>query len=127
MPEYKADRGKKTIDGKTYYQRRMERHDREGAFQKDLVEYAVSCGWMVYHVGNTRGPTPVVYGPGFPDLVMARTGNIIFAELKSPTGCMSPAQRDWAAELLGLRRKNEWPRVYCWRPRDWDQIEKVLS
>ena len=126
MPDA-PDRGKKTIKGKSYYRRRVERHDREGGFQKDLVQYAVECGWQVFHVGNTRGAVPVVYGPGFPDLVLARVGSIIFAELKAPTGNMSKRQKEWADELRGMRRKNEWPLVRCWRPGDWDEIEAVLS
>jgi len=54
---------------------------------------------------------------GFPDLVLARAGKVIFAELKSETGKLSPTQREWANALGTLR---------IWRPRDIDLIEAEL-
>jgi hypothetical protein len=67
-------------------------------------------GWFAYHTHDSRRSQP-----GFPDLVLVErsTGRTIYAELKSATGRLSPAQREWL-ELLGKRNE-----VAVWRPADW--------
>lgn len=58
---------------------------------------------------------------GWPDLVLWRPDRIIFRELKSETGKLTPAQRDL---LLSLRAAGA--DVLVWRPSDWPDIEKEL-
>jgi hypothetical protein len=38
---------------------------------------------------------------GFPDLVLARGGTVLFRELKSARGRLTPEQLDWARQLSG--------------------------
>jgi hypothetical protein len=59
-------------------------------------------------------------GAGFPDLVLTRD-RIIFCELKSATGRLSDAQTAWA-ESIHRAGGN----FYCWKPADWDEIERTL-
>lgn len=98
----------------------------EDAFQATVVEFAQLNGWKVCHFrpGRTAGgwKTAVAAdGAGFPDLVMARE-RVVFAELKSTTGRLRPAQRSW---LEALRRAGA--EAYCWYPTCWPEIETVLS
>jgi hypothetical protein len=96
----------------------------EREFMAQVVELARLLGYLVYHPYDSRHSTP-----GFPDLTMVqpgcdnRPGRIIFAELKSNVGRVSPAQREWLQALEGC------PGVECylWRPGDWEAIVKRLK
>lgn len=89
----------------------------EAQFQAAVIEYASLRGWMHFHAYDSRRSEP-----GFPDLVLARGGSLIFAELKTATGRVSAAQRAW------LNRLSNVIGVYAclWRPSDWPTIEQVL-
>ena len=97
----------------------------ERQFQDHVVEMAVSLGWdaeLIYHTHDSRRSTP-----GFPDLVMARPPEIIYAELKlkpisQKAGRPTEAQMKW---LNALQHCNQ--RVYVWRPGDLSDIEEVLK
>ena len=77
----------------------------ERAFQARVLDLAKLYGWMVFHPYSSRRSTA-----GFPDLVLARHGQVLFVELKTDTGQLSVAQRQWRDAL---------PDARCWRPRDW--------
>ena len=102
----------------------------EKQFQHTVVEYARALGYLVYHqidMGRKDPETGRVtfsrrIGPGFPDLVIAGHGKVIFAELKAEKGKLTKDQEAWQAVLrVSLKR------VYVWRPSDWDEIEEVLK
>lgn len=90
----------------------------EAQFQAAVIELAQRCGWMCYHVPDSRRVT----SPGFPDLVLVRDGHLIFAELKSERGKLHQDQLAWLLALTVCRE----PDVYLWKPSDWPQIEHVL-
>lgn len=71
---------------------------------------------------NTRGKwaTHVQGATGYVDLTMARDGRVIFAELKTEKGKLSPAQEEWRDALEGQE-------YYLWRPSHWPIIERVLA
>lgn len=75
-------------------------------------------GWLTYHPYDSRRSEP-----GYPDVtaVHAERG-VVFAELKSARGRVSPAQQRWLRALRAARA-----RVYLWRPDDWDEIVAVAS
>ena len=56
--------------------------------------------------------------PGFPDLVLARDGEVLFVELKSSKGKPTTEQVIWLNELGG---------GCVWRPDDWPRIQAVLE
>lgn len=94
----------------------------EADFQTWVIGYAQLRGWRVAHFRPARTGrgwrTPMQGDPGFPDLVLARNGEIIFAELKAERGRLSAEQSQWAFAL---------GRVWWeWRPRDRDMIEEIL-
>jgi hypothetical protein len=62
--------------------------------------------------------TPMSGDPGFPDLVLARDGVVIVAELKSRRGQPTDDQKMWL-EALGAHAR-------LWRPQDWPAIEQEL-
>jgi hypothetical protein len=88
-----------------------------------VIDMAHLFGWRVAHFRKVqthgRWMTAVAAdGKGFPDLVLAKLGRVIFAELKTDKGRLSVEQELWLKEL---------PDCVVWRPRDWEQIERVLE
>ncbi len=92
----------------------------EDEFLKLVTDYAHFQGWLVYHVPDSRRVTSA----GFPDLVLARKGQIIFAELKTHDGRVSLAQQNWIRELDNEHSNNV--SVFVWRPEDFADIEGIL-
>lgn len=110
----------------------------ETAFQSAVLRLAKIRGWRVAHFrkvrtfdrqGRPRWSTPVAAdGAGFPDLVLARRGRVVFAELKAEDGSLEPEQRTWIAALETAGAKSAGAlEVVVWRPRDWATIEQVLA
>jgi hypothetical protein len=56
---------------------------------------------------------------GAPDLLLARGGVVLLAELKADRGRLGPGQREWLAEAGGHGR--------LWRPRDWEDVLAELG
>lgn len=90
---------------------------KEAQFQKQLRAAALTAGFLHYHTYNSKRSEP-----GFPDSVMVRGPDLIFAELKVPGGTTSPAQRLW----LDALRQVERVAVYEWVPDDFAEISSVL-
>lgn len=94
----------------------------EREFTDQVVALARLCGWLVIHFRPARSEqgwrTPLQGHPGFPDLVMVRGGELIFAELKSATGRLTAEQRRWIEALDGAGANS-----FVWKPSDWDAIE----
>ena len=100
----------------------------EKDFTASVIELAQVLGWKVAHFRpamTSKGwRTPVQGdGKGFPDLVMAKGDHrLIFAELKSEGGRMSPEQDAWhdALRYTGAA-------MCVFYPRHWDVIVEMLS
>lgn len=98
----------------------------EATFQEKVVAVARALGWRVFHARKSRQAngqyeTAVAYdGAGFPDLVIAKAGRVLFVELKSGRGTLRANQREWKRDLepSGLWR--------LWHPNDWKTIEAEL-
>jgi hypothetical protein len=89
----------------------------ERDFQATLIAYAQLAGWTIYHTYDSRRSEA-----GFPDLTMVRGVRLIFAELKSHKGNLTPEQASWLQQLSGVPSVE----AYVWRPLDWPEIERVL-
>ena len=74
-------------------------------------------GWTWYHTYDSRRSNP-----GFPDYVAVRPGRLLFIELKSPEGRLSPDQVTWIAGLESAGQT-----VHVWRPSDLTEAADVLS
>lgn len=91
----------------------------ETQWQAQVEAWAKRAGWLGYHVRDSRGSAR-----GFPDCVFVRpqTGEIVFAELKTERGRVSPSQQVW---IEALRACNQ--RVFVFRPADEDLVKRVLA
>lgn len=95
----------------------------ENDFQRRVVALAHQCQWLVHHTHtvqiNGAYRTPIVGDRGLPDLILARDGALILAELKTDKGRLGPGQADWLTALG--------PHARLWRPRDWPAIMAELG
>jgi len=101
----------------------------EADFQQQVIELARIAGYAVAHFrgvavhranGSVYYQTPVqADGAGFPDLVLAKSDRLIFAELKAEGGQLSPEQYNWLSTL-----QSSGAEAYLWGPEDFDQIIK---
>lgn len=96
----------------------------ETQFQNSIIDYAKLRGWLVFHDNDSRRNRA-----GFPDLVLAREGEVVFAELKSQHGRIRPEQHQWLESLAPETTEADGAThsVYLWRPADWTEIERVLQ
>ena len=98
----------------------------EKTFQKQVIELAHILGYTVAHFRPAKTAhgwrTPVAAdGAGFPDLVIAGHGRILYRELKTTTGRLSDDQEAWG-EILTRNGAD----YAVWRPSDWDTIAHQL-
>lgn len=106
----------------------------EAAFQQQVLNLAGFYGWRSYHTHDSRRSQA-----GFPDLVLLRDAELIFAELKTDTGRVRPEQKLWIGALgaLSLQLQHDLEQldhdsdvhvdVYLWRPRDFDEVHARLA
>ena len=93
----------------------------EADFQRTVIELAEWHGWRIYHVAKVKGQLRSHTSKGFPDLVFARPGRLVFAELKLEGEDPTADQEVWH-ELL----RSAGEEMYVWRPADWREIKEVL-
>jgi hypothetical protein len=94
----------------------------EAVFQEKVIARARARNWLVHHTrpcqrGDGSWTTPVQGHAGFPDLVLAREGLVLFRELKTDTGRLTDAQRNWLTILGGE----------VWKPNDWTEITDLID
>lgn len=90
----------------------------ERAFREHVRKYAEAHHWLCYFTWRSdHSPA------GYPDLTMCRLSRVIWAELKSAKGRVTPEQLAWI-DALSLTGKGE---VYVWRPSHWKDITEVLA
>jgi len=89
------------------------------AFQAAIVRLATAHGWKAHFTTNSRKSPS-----GWPDLVLARVGECLIAEMKVGTDTVSIEQAVWL-QLLGTVPGLE---TYVWHgPDAWPQIEQRLT
>ena len=81
-----------------------------------VIRLATYCRWQTMHVYDSRRSEP-----GWPDLVLCRAPELIFAELKTDQGRVTAAQQDWLDRLAACGQE-----VHVWRPRDFHAVQKRL-
>jgi len=94
----------------------------EVQFTDRVIQTAKLYGWLVTHfrpAKTTKGWRTALQGDsGFVDLVLARAGVVIHAELKVGRGRPRPDQISWAQAIGETHR--------LWYPDDWDEIVETL-
>lgn len=98
----------------------------EAGLQRAVIDLAKLTGWLVHHTRpaqTKRGwRTPIQGDVGFPDLVLVKGHRVLFVELKSKRGRVTPDQEAWIM-ALALAGAN----IHVWRPVDWPVIERTLK
>ncbi len=89
----------------------------EKTFQQLIINLAHLRGWLTYHTHNSKHSAR-----GYPDLTLVRQNRIVFAELKTTRGQLTPDQQKWLQAL-----ENTGVEVYVWKPNDWPEIETTLQ
>lgn len=110
--------------------------------EQAVIDLARALGWLVYHTFDSRHSAA-----GFPDLVLARGGRLLFVELKSEKGTLKADQLLWLDALNAVRTAQlehvsagrfdfegrvaalcpaEAIEPYVWRPSAWPEIEATL-
>jgi hypothetical protein len=88
----------------------------EKAFQQQIRELAVIYHWKYHHTWT------MMHSPrGFLDVVMVRGERLIFAELKTNKGMLTPYQQEWLDALKETKAE-----VYIWRPSDFNKIIEIM-
>ena len=94
----------------------------EADFTAWVIDVAKLHGWLVHHVRpawTAKGyRTPVQGDAGAPDLLLARDGVVVLAELKTQTGRVRPEQEAWLAACG--------PSARLWRPADRPAVLALL-
>lgn len=80
----------------------------EAQLQAAIIGLCKLLGLDCFHVRNSRG-----MAPGWPDLVIIGPHGILYRELKSEAGVLSPDQRRVGSRLTAAG--GNWA---VWRPRD---------
>jgi len=91
----------------------------EGVLLARVRTLAKEAAFETFHVFDSRKSEL-----GFPDLTLVKPGRLIFTELKSQQGKLTPEQAVW---LDLLRHSVPGVEVYEWRPRDWAHIVQVIT
>ena len=93
----------------------------EKDFMIAVMDLARRNGWCVFHDWD-----PLQNTPGFPDLVMAKNGRVIFTELKIKGRDLTDNQVRWMKNLY-TDHIGPTHQAYVWEPEDWDEIEQKLT
>ena len=92
---------------------------------RQIRDLARQFGWLHVHFRPAKTAhgwrTPVSGDYGFPDVVLARDGRVIFAELKRDGQKARPEQLAWLEQLGGGACE-----AYLWTPSDFEQIVELL-
>jgi len=85
----------------------------EKAWGGRVEQLARLNGWKFYHTWQS-----IHSAPGFPDYVFVRDGEVMYVELKTEKGKLTPAQLTWRDLLVAARQE-----YYVWRPNMIDFVE----
>jgi hypothetical protein len=90
----------------------------EAELLRQVRKLAKLTGWETYHTHDSRRSDR-----GWPDLVLASATQrrVIFAELKTATGRVTPDQKKWLALLANAGQETA-----VWRPADLPLIARIL-
>ncbi len=95
-------------------------------WEKTVGQYAQHMGWKVAHFRKARTKkgwrTAVGFdGKGFVDFTMTRD-RVLYVECKYGSGRLRKDQIVWRDAIVAAGGE-----YYCWRPSDWNEIQRVLG
>lgn len=90
----------------------------EKYLRQQVIDAAHIFGWKSYFTWNS------VHSPrGMPDLILCKPPRVIFAELKTEKGQVSPSQKEWIDLLAECGGNVE---CYLLRPADVEKFVEIL-
>ena len=92
-------------------------HMHEADFQAQVLRLLRTHGYLTYHTRDSRGSDK-----GMPDILATNGKRVLFIELKSAKGKLTPEQAQWLSLLQHAGQE-----AYCWRPADWANIEDTVT
>jgi len=103
----------------------------EKDFATQVEDLLKLYGWKFYHVLEQRSYSKRT-SKGFPDYVAVRPPRLIFAELKSEEGKLTPEQEEWLdllreCQLGTIVLPEDCPEVYLWWPSQIEEIAEILK
>lgn len=102
---------RRNLDGGVNARAALNRAMTEEQLQNAVVDLAKLRGWMVMHTrpawSNSRWVVPIQGAPGFPDLVLARDGRVLFFEVKTEKGRLMRDQVAWRVALDGCESEDD--------------------
>lgn len=110
----------------------------EKELQREVIALARTLGYKVVHFADSRrqvvkGDRQILVGDeqgaGFPDLVLAGRGRLLFIELKTQTGTVTEKQAEWLERLSETAKVCTGVSTFLWRPSHWmdGTIERELG
>ena len=100
----------------------------ETAFGSQVESLLKLYGWRYTHFRpaftNKGYRTPLTGHKGFPDYCAVRGGRLLFIELKSEDGKLSPEQQMWLDDLEEVRLIGA---VRVFRPSDFETVMELLK
>jgi hypothetical protein len=75
----------------------------EAELRAAVVKLARQHGWLVFGMPMAKLRRPVRNASGYPDLTLARNGEVLWLELKADRGQLSDEQMRWQQALPFLR------------------------
>jgi hypothetical protein len=89
----------------------------EAAFMAQVRRLASLRRWLCFRpYDSRRSPS------GFPDLVLVRGPVLLYRELKTDRGRLTPGQRQWLRALILAGAD-----AAIWTPKNWPEIEETLT
>ena len=92
----------------------------ERLFTEQVRKAAIVTGWKFYHTHNS-----MFSAKGYPDICLAKSGRLWFAELKTETGKVSPEQQEWIDAINEV--ETPFVRAIVLRPSDFDEFFEELK
>lgn len=94
----------------------------EHQFQRQVLAWAKRAGWTATAMQDSRS---LFWGceAGFPDLILIRGEQLLFVELKTESGRVTPRQATWHQRL----RRIPCAEVHVWRPSMEQEIKRILQ
>src|SRR5678815_5102588 len=114
MGRARAERGRHLVIVSTKQPVRQAHQMSEAELRTAIVKRARALGWAVHQDGQERR-VHKAGDPGFPDLALARDGELVFIETKAKGQAMTPEQWCWF-RALGAR-------VSIIYPDQWERVE----
>lgn len=102
---------RRNLDGGVNACAALNRAMTEAQLQDAVIAFATTHKWRVMHTrpawSNSRWVTPIQGDPGFPDLVLARDGRVLFFEVKTEKGKLMRDQVAWRVALDGCESEDD--------------------